>query len=99
MKDAKKAAKQEARVELLTKGYQLRCKLLESSLQSQFARHSSLLTDLTCFQILSQREALAIMSRLERTRREMNAAEALEAAQQQKYATLLKEVQELRQVH
>ena len=82
---------------MITKGYQSRSKTFESSLQTQFDRHTELLTDLHCFQILARQEDKSLQSRLARVRREMAEAETMEAAQQQKYAALLKQVQSLQQ--
>ena len=56
-----------------------------------------LLSDLQCFRVLAQQEDKSLQTRLMKARREMNEAETLEAAQQQKYATLLKQIQSLQQ--
>lgn len=96
-KEAKRAAKMEKKLKVLTGGYQSRAQVLVKQLQELYEQLEQADMELSTFKFLQQQEIAAIPRRLESITEDVNRQKERELALQQRYGDLMKTLEELRE--
>ncbi|KAK3923734.1 Cell division cycle 5-like protein [Frankliniella fusca] len=95
-KEAKRAAKMEKKLKVLTGGYQSRAQVLVKQLQELYEQLEQADMELSTFRFLQQQEIAAIPRRLESITEDVNRQKEREHALQERYGELVKALEDLR---
>ncbi|XP_026274832.1 cell division cycle 5-like protein [Frankliniella occidentalis] len=95
-KEAKRAAKMEKKLKVLTGGYQSRAQVLVKQLQELYEQLEQADMELSTFKFLQQQEIAAIPRRLESITEDVNRQKEREYALQERYGELVKALEDLR---
>lgn len=95
-KEAKRAAKMEKKLKVLTGGYQSRAQVIIKQLQELYEQLEQADMELSTFKFLQQQEIAAIPRRLESITEDVTRQKEREQSLQQRYADLMKTLEELR---
>ncbi|KAL3277690.1 hypothetical protein HHI36_013035 [Cryptolaemus montrouzieri] len=98
-KEAKRAAKMEKKLKILTGGYQSRAQNLIKHLQELYEQADQANLELNTFKFLQEQERVAVPKRIQGLTEDVNRQTEREKSLQQKYSTLQEQINEIQGAH